>query len=224
MLCRHPPRCFALVELAGQEENEVIIETSPYRLEAQNLTMDEVSSRIQNFNRNVSGGQISELGIQYIVKGVSMLSTTDDFENLIVGYKAVRAETEGQTTIERTPIYLKNVATITYGNKEPVNIVHINGERCVGLSIYKETKFNTVKSVEQINEALIDIEKALPGYKLTKVSNQGKFISNAVSEVQETALLGILLAIIVLFLMVYSSIIFMNFCLRGNNIAQELKF
>ncbi|MCK5729802.1 MAG: efflux RND transporter permease subunit [Draconibacterium sp.] len=190
----------AEVELAGQEENEVIIETNPYRLEAQNLTMDDVSSRIQNFNRNVSGGQISELGIQYIVKGVSMLSTTDDFENLIVGYKAVRAESEGQTTIERAPIYLKNVATVSYGNKEPDNIVHINGERCVGLSIYKETKFNTVKSVEQINEALIDIEKALPGYKLTKVSNQGKFISNAISEVQETALLGILLAIIVLFL------------------------
>jgi hydrophobic/amphiphilic exporter-1 (mainly G- bacteria), HAE1 family len=190
----------AEVELAGQEENEVIIETNPYRLEAQNLTMDDVSSRIQNFNRNVSGGQISELGIQYIVKGVSMLSTTDDFENLIVGYKAVQAQTEGQTTIERTPIYLKNVATVTYGNKEPLNIVHINGERCVGLSIYKETKFNTVKSVEQINEALVDIEKALPGYKLTRVSNQGRFISNAIKEVQETALLGILLAIIILFL------------------------
>lgn len=190
----------AEVELAGQEENEVIIETNPYRLEAQNLTMDEVSTRIQNFNRNVSGGQISELGVQYIVKGVSMLNNIEDFENLIVGYKAVRVEAEGETTIERAPIYLRNVATITYGNKEPANIVHINGERCVGLSIYKETKYNTVKSVEQINEALINIEKALPGYKLSKVSNQGNFISEAINEVQQTALLGILLAIIVLFL------------------------
>src|SRR5680860_945082 len=190
----------AEVELAGQEENEVIIETNPYRLEAQNLTMDEVSTRIQNFNRNVSGGQISELGVQYIVKGVSMLNNIEDFENLIVGYKAVRVEAEGETTIERAPIYLRNVATITYGNKEPANIVHINGERCVGLSIYKETKYNTVKSVEQINEALIDIEKALPGYKLSKVSNQGNFISQAINEVQQTAILGILLAIIVLFL------------------------
>lgn len=190
----------AEVELAGQEESEVVIETNPYRLEAQNLTMDEVSTRIQNFNRNVSGGQISELGIQYIVKGVSMLNSIEDFENLIVGYKAVRIESEGQTNIERTPIYLKNIANISYENKEPANIVHINGERCVGLSIYKETKYNTVKSVEQISEALINIEKALPGYKLTMVSNQGKFISNAISEVKNTALLGILLAIVVLFL------------------------
>ena len=190
----------AEVELSGQEESEVIIETDPYRLEAQNLTLDDVSSRIQNFNRNVSGGRISELGMQYIVKGVSMLDDTEDFENLIVGYKAVKIEAEGQTIFEKAPIHLKDVASVSIGNKEPANIVHINGERCVGLSIYKETKYNTVKSVEQINEALINIEKALPGYKLTKVSNQGKFISSAIKEVQETALLGILLAIVVLFL------------------------
>ena len=189
----------AEVELSGQEESEIIIETDLYRLEAQNLSLDEVSSRIQNFNRNVSGGRISELGMQYIVKGVSMLRDREDFENLIVGYKATRVVSDGQATVERAPIFLKDVATVSYGNKEPFNIVHINGERCVGLSVYKETKFNTVKSVEQIKEALVQIEKALPGYKLTQVTNQGKFISDAIGEVKDTALLGILLAVVVLF-------------------------
>ena len=189
----------AEVELSGQEESEVIIETDLYRLEAQNLSLDEVSTRIQNFNRNVSGGRISELGMQYIVKGVSMLRDKEDFENLIVGYKATRVSSEGQTTIQRAPIFLKDVATVSYGNKEPLNIVHINGERCVGLSVYKETRYNTVKSVEQIKKALVQVEKALPGYKLTQVSNQGKFISDAVGEVQQTALIGILLAVVILF-------------------------
>ncbi|MFW6277591.1 MAG: efflux RND transporter permease subunit [Prolixibacteraceae bacterium] len=190
----------AEVELSGQEESEVIIETDPYRLEAHGLTLDEVSARIQNFNRNVSGGRISEMGLQYIVKGVSMLNDVEDFENLIVGYKAVRQETEGQTSVERAPVFLKDVASVSFGNKEPVNIVHLNGERVVGLSLYKETKYNTVKAVEQIKESLAGIEKALPGYSLIPVTNQGTFISNAISEVQETALLGILLAVVVLFL------------------------
>lgn len=189
----------AEVELSGQEESEIVIETDIYRLESQNLSMDEVSGRIQNFNRNVSGGRISDMGLQYIVKGVSMLQTVEDFENLIVGYKFVRAQTNGQTGGEMAPVFLKDVATVSIRNKEPENIVHINGERCVGLSIYKETKYNTVKSVEQINEALDDIEKALPGYRLTVVTNQGRFISSAINEVQETALLGILLAVVVLF-------------------------
>ena len=190
----------AEVELSGQEESEIIIQTDQYQLDAQNLTMDAISSRIQSFNRNVSGGRISELGMQYIVKGVSLLDDKEDFENLIVGYKAIQAEVEGQTTFESAPIFLKDVATVSFGNKDPYNIVRINGQRCVGLSIYKETKYNTVKSVEQIKEALVNIEKALPGYKLTQVTNQGKFISGAIKEVQQTALLGILLAIVVLFL------------------------
>jgi HAE1 family hydrophobic/amphiphilic exporter-1 len=191
----------AEVELSGQEESEIIIETDVYRLDAQNLSMDEVANRIQSFNRNVSGGKISDMGMQYIVKGVSMLQTVEDFENLIVGYKAVRTEatTQAQQGVEMAPVYLKDVATVSIGNKEPDNIVHINGNRCVGLSIYKETKYNTVKSVEQINEALVNIEKALPGYKLIGVTNQGRFISSAIDEVQETALLGILLAVVVLF-------------------------
>jgi len=190
----------AEVELAGQEESEIVIETDLYRLESQNLSLDAVSTRIQNFNRNVSGGRISELGMQYIVKGVSMLRDKEDFENLIVGYKATRVALAGENTVERAPIFLKDVATVSYGNKDPYNIVHINGERCVGLSVYKETKYNTVKSVEQIKESLVQIEKALPGYKLTQVTDQGKFISDAIREVEESALVGILLAVVVLFL------------------------
>ncbi|MGE0018148.1 MAG: efflux RND transporter permease subunit [Draconibacterium sp.] len=189
----------AEVELSGQEESEIIIETNLYRLEAQNLSLDEISSRIQSYNRNVSGGRISELGTQYIVKGVSLLRDREDFENLIVGYKATRVQTANSTNIERAPIYLKDVATVKYGNKDPYNIVHVNGKRCVGLAIYKETKFNTVKAVDEIKESLVDIEKALPGYKLTQVTNQGKFISDAVGEVQDTALIGIVLAVIILF-------------------------
>jgi HAE1 family hydrophobic/amphiphilic exporter-1 len=190
----------AEVELSGQEENEVIISTDPYRLEAQNLTMDEVSTRIQNFNRSVSGGSISEMGRQYIVKGVGMLKDVSDFENLIVGYKAVQATTTtGNSTIARAPVFLKDVATVSFGNKQPQNIVRINGKRCIGLSIYKETKYNTVKAVDEIREALVKIEKALPGYKLTQVTDQGRFISSAIGEVKDTALIGILLAVFIIF-------------------------
>jgi hydrophobic/amphiphilic exporter-1 (mainly G- bacteria), HAE1 family len=123
-----------------------------------------------------------------------------DFENLIVGYKATRLETDAGARIEMAPVFLRDVATVSTGNKKPANIVHFNSDRSVGLAIYKETKFNTVKAVEQINDALVNIERALPGYSLQQVTNQGKFISNAIAEVQNTALLGILLAVVVLFL------------------------
>jgi HAE1 family hydrophobic/amphiphilic exporter-1 len=187
----------AQVDLSGIEQNEVRIDTDPYALESYNLTVDQLSSKIQSYNRSISGGTITETGLQYVVKGVSLLQEKEDFENLIVGYKATVA---GNANAEKAPTFLKDVAKVSFENKEPVNLVRINGERCIALSIYKETKYNTVKAVEEINKTLATIEKALPGYKFTVVSNQGTFIKSAVDEVKDTMYFGIILAIIILFL------------------------
>ncbi len=184
------------VEISGAEENEVLIETNQYMLDAFGLTLDELNTRIQSFNQSISGGSITEMGMKYVVKGLSLLTDLSDFENTIVGYKSIDT---GNATAEKAPIYLREVAKISFKNKDPENIVRMNGTRCLGLSIYKETRFNTVKAVEDINKTLADMEKALPGYKLTVISNQGTFINNAIKEVEDTALIGILLAVAVLF-------------------------
>ncbi|WP_321288798.1 efflux RND transporter permease subunit [uncultured Sunxiuqinia sp.] len=187
----------AEVEVSGDEDVEVLIETNEYLLDAFGLTMDEISNRIGSFNQSISGGSIEEMGLRYVVKGISLLTDIEDFENVIVGYKQVMAD---NTEAAYAPIYLREVAQVSFQNKEPDNIVRLNGKRCLGLSIYKETKFNTVKAVDEINKAIVDVEKALPGYQLQMVTNQGSFISDAINEVEESALLGILLAVIVLFI------------------------
>lgn len=186
----------AEVEVSGAEEPQVLIETNQYLLDAFGLTLSDISTRINNFNQSISGGTIEEMGTRYVVKGVSLLNDADDFEKVIVGYKQVQAD---NTESEYAPIFLREVANVSVQNKDPENIVRLNGQRCLGLSIYKETKFNTVKAVEAITKAIGSIEKALPGYHLTVVSNQGNFISSAISEVQDSALLGVFLAILVLF-------------------------
>ena len=184
------------VEVSGSEENEVLIETNEYLLDAFGLTLDELSNRIQNFNQSISGGSITEMGLKYVVKGVSLMTDLSDFENTIVGYKSIIT---GDALAEKAPIYLREVAKISFANKEPENIVRMNGMRCLGLSIYKETRSNTVQAVEDVSKTLTVMEKALPGYHLTVITNQGTFINNAINEVKNTALLGIVLAIIVLF-------------------------
>ena len=73
----------AEVELSGVEENEVKIETDPYKLESYNITVAELSQRIDAYNRSISGGTITETGLQYVVKGVSLLQDIEDFENLV---------------------------------------------------------------------------------------------------------------------------------------------
>ncbi len=192
----------AEVEISGQEEKEVVIDTDPYLLEAFGLTSDEIAARIQNLNRNISGGSVVEMGLKYIIKGVGVFQSIDDIGNMIVAYKQETqpAGSSQQVSVtERVPVYLKNVADIHFRNKDPENIVRIDKKRCLGLSIYKETKFNTVQAVNDLQKELDNLRKALPGYNLQVIQNQGAFITNAINEVKQSALIGIILAVIVLY-------------------------
>lgn len=184
------------VRLLGQEEKEVVIETNPYLLEAYNVTAANLASRINEYNRNVSGGSIQEMGRRYIIKGVGEFTSLDDIRSIVVSFTTT-ANLDGSSV--RTPVFLRELAEVRFRNREPDNIVRLNGRRCMGIAVYKEMKYNTVQAVEQFMSALDTIRKALPGYELTVISNQGKFISDAVGEVKQTAIIGIMLAVIILF-------------------------
>jgi hydrophobic/amphiphilic exporter-1 (mainly G- bacteria), HAE1 family len=193
------------VTLSGIEEKEVVIETDQFMLKAYNVTTSQLVQQIQNLNRNASGGSIVEMGKKYIIKGTSMIGNLSDIENIVIAYKSPEGINSigqsGQAGQEKDkiPVFLKDLAKVSLNNKKPQNIVHINGQRCLGVAIYKETGYNTVKAVENLNKALIPIKKAMPGYEFTVVQNQGNFISNAVGEVQDSALIGALIAVFVLF-------------------------
>jgi HAE1 family hydrophobic/amphiphilic exporter-1 len=197
------------VKLVGKEESEVVIETNKYLLESFGLTSDAIAVQIRNYNRNVSGGSIVDMGTKYVVKGVSVLENLDDLQNIIVGFRqfsaqapsaqASQGQVSGISPGERVPVYLRDVARIELANKDPENIVTINGERCLGLSIYKEPKFNTVDAVESLDKAFEDLGRALPGYEFIKVLDQGTYINNAIGEVKNTLIIGIILAVVILY-------------------------
>lgn len=190
------------VSLSGQEVSTLTIETDPYKLDAFQLKMDDIASKIEANNQSISGGRVSELGMQYLVKSSSLFTSEADFENMIVGYKPIVATAAGETTntSAKAPVYLKDVASVRFRNADPENIVRINGERSIGLSIYKEMRFNTVKVVDLIAKQLDAIQQSLPGYKFTVISNQGTFIKSAIGEVKDSAVMGIILAVIILFI------------------------
>jgi HAE1 family hydrophobic/amphiphilic exporter-1 len=193
------------VQLEGEEIKEVLISTNPYLLNAFGVTTSEITTQISNYNQNVSGGSIVEMGTQYVIKGVSVFNGLNDIQNLIVGFKETSTATAGTTSTTtslagRVPVFLKDVAKVEFRNKDPENIVRFNGQRAIGLAIYKEPSFNTVKAVEQLKEELVNIQKALPGYTFQVVQDQGTFISEAIREVESTLILGICLSIFILFI------------------------
>ncbi len=186
----------AAVELVGDRSREVVINVDPYILEAYGLTIDQLANAITSSNRNMSGGSIVEMGLRYVIRGVGALTDLDELNNLIVAYQAPD-QSSGVT--ERTPIYLREVAKVSYALGEPENIVRLNGRRCIALEIYKEARFNTIAAAKTTRDQLNVLRASLPGYELKVISDQARFIKASINEVEQTGLVGIFLAVLVLY-------------------------
>ena len=190
------------VSMAGDEFTNLVIDADPYKLKAFNITVDNISSRIQESNQRVSGGRITEQGFQYLVTGSNTLTDETAFGNIIVGYRNTEANQARVGEFESAsmaPIYLRDVARIHFENREPENIVRVNGKRSIGISVFKEMDYNTVKAVEGVKTSLAKIQKSLPGYEVKVISDQATFINSSIGEVKNSAIMGVILAIIVLF-------------------------
>ncbi|MGK7390107.1 MAG: efflux RND transporter permease subunit [Candidatus Cyclobacteriaceae bacterium M2_1C_046] len=207
----------AEVRLSGEEEKEVVLETDPYLLASFGLTVNDLVMKIQNYNRNVSGGFIEELGRKYVIKGLGIVEKPEDLEELVVGYtsspntagnqgsgtasaSSAQVASNQVTKSEQVPVLLREVATLKIMNKEASSIVRVNQQRSLGMSIYKETKYNTVSAVDELNVVLEGLKKSVPGYEFVIIQNQGKFIQGAIDEVKESGLYGAVFAMFILFL------------------------
>ena len=105
----------AEVTLSGEEVTTLTVQTD-FRAAAR---QEVPSEALQYNNQSISGGRVSELGLQYLVKSSSLFSTEADFENLIVGYKPVQQETSGNSSSETVTQEYKNALTkgLQYANQ-----------------------------------------------------------------------------------------------------------
>ena len=191
----------AAVEIIGAQEREIEVITDSYRLEAYDLTLNQLTAAIRQSNRNMTGGSIVEMGRRYVIRGIGELTTEEELNDLIVTYKTESTSTLPGATGQsrRVPVYLREVAQVGRGLTEPENIVRFNGNRCLALEIYKEARFNTIEAAARAREQLAILEKSLPGYNLRVIQDQARFINSAITEVGQTGLVGIILAVIVLY-------------------------
>ncbi|HKZ36911.1 MAG TPA: efflux RND transporter permease subunit, partial [Chryseolinea sp.] len=206
----------AEVRLSGEQDKEVVLETDTDLLASVGLTVNDLVTKIQNYNQSVSGGFIEELGRKYVIKGLGIIEKPEDLQELVVGYTSrqntvANPETPSLSTpdavtstkplsSDQVPVLLREVATIKILDKEVSSIVRVNQKRSVGMSIYKETNYNTVNAVNELMTSLDRLKKTVPGYEFVIIQNQGRFIQGAIDEVKESGLFGVFFAVIVLFL------------------------
>ncbi len=99
------------------------------------------------------------------------------------------------------PVRLKDVADVRQSYKEREAIIRLAGKEAVELAIYKEGDANTVATADAIAAQLKSIEEQIPDdVELTTIDDQSQFIRNAINDVNKDAVIGGLLAILIIFL------------------------
>ncbi len=103
--------------------------------------------------------------------------------------------------VNGSQVRLKDVAQVRDSFVDRQSITYVNGKEAIEVAIYKEGDANTVQVAQTLLSQLPQQEKALPaGYKLTLVYDQSEFIKQAIDDVKSAAVVGGLLAMLVLYL------------------------
>jgi len=178
----------AAVKVSGGYEDEVQVFVDQQKLAQLGLSIDVVTRRIRAENVNLSGGRLEQGTQRFLVR------TLNEFESVEQMANAIIATREGQ------PVYLRDVANVTRGYKDREAITRVNGKESIELAVYKEGDANTVALANGVRARIKELEKSLPeGTRLQQVYDQSTFIAAAISEVKTSALIGGLLAILVLY-------------------------
>jgi HAE1 family hydrophobic/amphiphilic exporter-1 len=181
----------AAVKVSGGLEDEIQIRVDQQKLAQLGLSIELIAERIRAENVNLSGGRLEEGDQRFLVRTLNEFTSVDEFRDAIVAYVAGR------------PVYLRDVATVAQAYKERKAITRVAGRESVELSIYKEGDANTVQVAKRLERRLggdQGIRKSLPeDMELVVIYDQSRFISSAVDDVKSAAVLGGIIAIIVLF-------------------------
>lgn len=176
-------------EIAGGVEREIQVEVNPRLLALYGLAIDQISQRIDAFNRNLQGGLIRKGRFKYALRVVGEFEVVSEIGEISL-----------KTTKERGVVRLKDVAQIKDSIKEREGITRLSGSESIGILVRKESGANTVKVTRLARDVLEEIKKEYPQIDILLVYEQARYIENAISSVLKAIIYGAILAFLILFI------------------------
>ncbi len=179
----------ASAEIIGGIEREIQVDVNPELLTLYNLSIDEISKRIDAFNKGFQGGRVKKGRFEYSLRVSGEFSQIEEIKDV-----PVKITKNGEL------IRLKDLADVRESIKEREGFTRLNGEECIGIAIYKESGASTVKVSREIRKILSQIEKENPGVKIKVITEESRYIENSISSLKGSIAVGGVLVFLVLVL------------------------
>ncbi|MDR1156094.1 MAG: efflux RND transporter permease subunit [Bacteroidales bacterium] len=174
------------VAIAGAPKREVHVDVDPQKLDAYNLTVEQIGAVIAAENMIVPAGNFDIGSNTYSLRVDGEFKISDEMKRLVVGSYNGRS------------IYMSDVASVKDTLEERAQESYTNGIRSATVIVQKQSGANTVDIAKKVNAALPGLQKDLPAdIHLEMILDTSEFITDSINSLTETVVLAMIFVIIV---------------------------
>lgn len=177
----------ASVSVSGGYDNYVSVQVDTEKMIGYGLSFDSLSQSLTANNLNLPAGVVDKGDREILVRTVGEFQDLDEIKNT-----PIMLNTGGK-------IQLSDIAEVSIQSEEVDTITKLNGKPAVSISVQKQSGTNTVAVANTIEEVLKD-QAGLTNYSVSIITDQSDYIEDSISQVAGNALIGGLLAILVLYI------------------------
>jgi copper/silver efflux system protein len=158
------------------------VEVSSTRMRALQVSLDDVLEAVGQSNLNVGGKVIEESGMEFVVRGLGLVESTADLENIVL------KESAG------TPVYLRDVATVQLGGDFRRGALDVDGKEVVGGVVVMRNGANALAVIRQVKEKIAQIAPSLPpGVSIRPFYDRSSFIQRTLATLKSALIQEVIL-------------------------------
>ncbi|MAT57574.1 MAG: acriflavin resistance protein [Ignavibacteriae bacterium] len=176
------------VDVWGGVYREIQIQLKRDRLASSQLSATDIQDALRRENVTLPGGDMREGMNDLYVRTKGEFQSIDQIANTIV------------KVVDGMPIRVKDVADVIDGYEDINRVVNIDDQPMIRLGIRKQSGANTVEVAKDVREVMDQINRERKDMNLLMVIDQSEFIQNSIDNVQNSAVWGGFLAILILYI------------------------
>jgi len=145
------------------------IDVDPNRLRAYKISLSTVVDAVMRSNRNVGGNVVEASGTWSVVRGLGLIESTRDLEDVVVAAE------------NGVPVFVRQVATVKIGNAFRAASLVKGTEEAVGGVVVARYGVSTVDVINRVKEKIQALQAGLPaGVKIVPFYDRSSLIDRAV--------------------------------------------
>jgi HAE1 family hydrophobic/amphiphilic exporter-1 len=178
----------AAVTVEGGLRRQIHVELSKEKIRALDLPVDRVVNLLRTENQNIPLGEIDEGDRTFLVRSQGQFENLNEIRDLVV------------MTRTGVPVYMRDIADIKDSTEDFRSFTRINGQPGVRLRVTKQSGTNTVEIADAVRLEVAKINREMPSVTMTVLDDSSVFINRSIHAVQEHALVGGCLVMLIIFL------------------------